>query len=246
MIRHWTRELKREHDPATRTRMLRSRVINVIGFGCTGLVLLIVLATKFVHGAYIAILAMAVVFVVMRGIRKHYDRVRDELSLDDVASARALPSRVHAIVLVSRIHKPTMRAVAYARASRPSVLEAVTVGVDPEDVAELTRDWEALDLPVPLRVLDSPFREIGRPILKYVRSIRRESPRDLVVVYIPEYVVGHWWETLLHNQSALRLKGRLLFTPGVVVASVPWQLASTKGQTGLEDTTYVQGRRPRY
>lgn len=92
-----------------------------------------------------------------------------------------------------------------------------------------------MDLPVPLRVLDSPFREITRPVLTYVRSIRRESPRDLVVVYIPEYVVGHWWEQLLHNQSALRLKGRLLFTPGVVVASVPWQLASSEGQTGLED-----------
>ncbi len=246
MLRHWTRELKLSSDPAARTQMKRSRVINAIGFGCTGIVLVIVLLTKFVHGAWIAILAMAVLYVVMRAIRKHYDSVRDELTLDDVDAARSLPSRVHAIVLVSRIHKPTMRALAYARASRPSVLEAVTVGVDPEDVVAMTAEWEALDIPVPLRVLDSPFREISRPILKYVRSIRRESPRDLVVVYIPEYVVGHWWEQLLHNQSALRLKGRLLFTPGVVVASVPWQLASTAGQTGLEDTTYVQGRVPRF
>jgi amino acid transporter len=246
MVRHWTRELKREADPAVRSRMLRSRVINVVGFCCTGFVLIVVLLTKFVHGAYIAILAMAALFVVMRAIRTHYDRVRDELSLDDVAAARALPSRVHAIVLVSRIHKPTMRALAYARASRPSVLEAVTVGVDADDVADLTRQWESLDLPVPLRVLDSPYREISRPILKYVRSIRRESPRDLVVVYIPEYVVGHWWEQLLHNQSALRLKGRLLFTPGVVVASVPWQLSSSVGQTGLEGATYVQGRLRRF
>jgi hypothetical protein len=143
---------------------------------------------------------------------------------------------VHAIVLVSRLHKPTMRALAYARASRPSILEAVTVGVEPEEVEQLREEWEALHLPVALKVLDSPYREITRPVLTYVRSVRRESPRDLVVVYIPEYVVGHWWEHLLHNQSALRLKGRLLFTPGVVVASVPWQLASSAGQTGLEDT----------
>lgn len=128
-----------------------------------------------------------------------------------------------------------MRALAYARASRPSVLEAVTVGVDPDEVAEFTAEWEALDLPVPLRVLDSPYREITRPILSYVRSIRRESPRDLVVVYIPEYVVGHWWEHLLHNQSALRLKGRLLFTPGVVVASVPWQALVDQGADGSGD-----------
>jgi amino acid transporter len=246
MIRHWTRELKREPDPRTRARMKRSRVVNAVGLACTGSVLVIVLLTKFTHGAWITILAMAVLFALMRGIRAHYDRVRDELSLDDVAAARALPSRVHALVLVSRLHKPTMRALAYARASRPSVLEAVTVGVDPDEVADLTRQWEALDLPVPLRVLDSPYREIGRPILKYVRSIRRESPRDLVVVYIPEYVVGHWWEQLLHNQSALRLKGRLLFTPGVVVASVPWQLASSAGQTGLEGEDYVEGRLRRY
>ncbi|MDM8085424.1 APC family permease [Cellulomonas cellasea] len=237
MVKHWTRELRTVADPATRRRMRRSRVVNSVGLAMTATVLLIVLVTKLTHGAWIAILAMGVVFMLMRGIRAHYDRVRAELALgDDVDEARALPSRVHAIVLVSQLHRPTMRAIAYARAARPQVLEAVTVGVDAEDVARLRETWEALDLPVPLKVLDSPFREITRPVLTYVRSIRRESPRDIVVVYIPEYVVGHWWEQLLHNQSALRLKGRLLFTPGVVVASVPWQLASTHGQTGMEDT----------
>ena len=244
MVRHWTRELRTEPDPATRTRMLRSRLINAVGFGMTSVVLVIVLVTKFALGAWIALVAMAVLFALMKGIRRHYDQVRAELALgDDPTAARALPSRVHAIVLISRLHKPTMRAIAYARASRPQVLEALTVGVDRDEVAALRAQWDALDLPVPLRVLDSPFREITRPILTYVRSIRRDSPRDLVVVYIPEYVVGHWWEHLLHNQSALRLKGRLLFTPGVVVASVPWQLASSEGQTGLEDR--VRGTVPR-
>ncbi|MDM7853562.1 APC family permease [Cellulomonas alba] len=235
MIRHWTRHLATEPDPAVRARMQRSRVINSIGFAMTATVLVIVLITKFTRGAYIAIIAMGVVFVLMKAIQRHYRRVRAELALgDDAEAARALPSRVHAIVLVSRLHKPTMRALSYARASRPSLLEAVTVGVDPEEAETLQAEWEALDIPVPLKVLDSPFREITRPVLAYVRSVRRDSPRDLVVVYIPEYVVGHWWEQLLHNQSALRLKGRLLFTPGVVVASVPWQLASSEGQTGLE------------
>jgi len=236
MVRHWTRELRTETESGRRSQMVRARVVNSIGFVMTGTVLIVVLLTKFTHGAYIAIIAMIVVFVIMRAIHKHYETVRKELALGvDAEAARALPSRVHAIVLVSHLHRPTMRALAYARASRPSVLEAVTVGVDPDDVADLRTQWDAMDLPVPLRILDSPFREITRPVLTYVRSIRRESPRDLVVVYIPEYVVGHWWEQLLHNQSALRLKGRLLFTPGVVVASVPWQLSSTEGQTGLED-----------
>ncbi|WP_029287739.1 APC family permease [Cellulomonas sp. HZM] len=236
MVRHWTRELRTQPDPARRAQMKRARVVNSIGFGMTGTVLVVVLLTKFTHGAWIAILAMAVVFVTMRAIHRHYATVRAELALGvDAEASRALPSRVHAIVLVSHLHRPTMRALAYARASRPNVLEAVTVAVEPDDVSALRAQWDAMDLPVPLRILDSPFREITRPVLTYVRSIRRESPRDLVVVYIPEYVVGHWWEQLLHNQSALRLKGRLLFTPGVVVASVPWQLASTEGQTGLEN-----------
>jgi len=248
MVRHWTGKLRTEADPKVRSQMTRSRIVNSIGFAMTGTVLVIVLLTKFTHGAWIALLAMGGVFVLMKSIRKHYDSVSEEIELgDDASAARALPSRVHAIVLVSKLHKPTMRAIAYARASRPNTLEALTVGVDSEDVERLTAQWESLDIPVPLRVLDSPFREITRPILGYVRSVRRESPRDLVVVYIPEYVVGHWWEQLLHNQSALRLKGRLLFTPGVVVASVPWQLSSTQGQTGLEGTGYsAKNRRVGY
>ncbi|WP_421741257.1 APC family permease [Cellulomonas sp.] len=244
MVRHWTRHLRTEPDPTARTRMKRSRIINSVGLAMTATVLVVVLITKFTHGAWIAILAMAVVYVLMQSIHRHYALVRKELALGtDAEASRALPSRVHAIVLVSHLHRPTMRALAYARASRPQVLEALTVGVDAEDVEVLRAEWEAMNIPVPLRVLDSPFREITRPVLTYVRSIRRDSPRDLVVVYIPEYVVGHWWEHLLHNQSALRLKGRLLFTPGVVVASVPWQLASTEGQTGLEEP--VRGTVPR-
>ncbi len=129
---------------------------------------------------------------------------------------------------MSKLHLPTMRALAYARATRPDYLEAVTVNVDPEDTADLAREWEDRQIPVPLRVIDSPFREITKPVLDYVRRTRKDQPRDIVTVFIPEYVVGHWWEQLLHNQSALRLKGRLLFTPGVMVTSVPWQLSSSE------------------
>jgi hypothetical protein len=100
--------------------------------------------------------------------------------------------------------------------------------VDPGDTKAMATDWQRRGIPVPLTVLDSPYREITRPIVEYVRGLRRASPRDLVTVYIPEYVVGHWWENLLHNQSALRLKTRLRFTPGVMVVSVPWQLLSSE------------------
>ncbi len=235
MVRHWTRLLKTETDPAARRRMQRSRVVNTIGLTITGIVLVIVLITKFVRGAYLALFAMALLYLVMLAIRRHYRSIRQELGSQEGPTARQLPSRVHAIVLVSKIHKPTLRALAYARAARPSVLEAVTVVVDPEETSALQRQWDEVDIPVPLKALDSPYREVTEPVLEYVTQIRRDSPRDLVVVYVPEYVVGHWWEHLLHNQSALRLKTRLHYMPGVVVASVPWQLTSSEGVTEREE-----------
>jgi hypothetical protein len=227
MIRHWNRLLRVTAGPEA-SAMRRRRVINAVGAVMSGTVLIVVLITKFLHGAWIAIAAMAVIFAVMRGIRRHYDAVSAELAPDEDANDVMLPSRVHALVLVSKLHRPTLRALAYARATRPSYLEAINVNVDPDDTVALQREWQRLDIPVPLKSLDSPYREITRPVVDYVRSIRRTSPRDVVMVYIPEYVVGRWWEQLLHNQSALRLKGRLLFTPGVMVASVPWQLHSSK------------------
>jgi hypothetical protein len=108
-------------------------------------------------------------------------------------------------------------------------LEAITVSVDRDDTNKLAQEWERREIPVPLKVLDSPYREITRPVVDYIRSLQRTSPRDVVIVYVPEYVVGRWWEQLLHNQSALRLKARLLFTPGVMLVSVPWQLLSSRG-----------------
>jgi amino acid transporter len=240
MIRHWTRLLRSEQDRGQRRRMQRSRVINAIGLGVTGLVLVIVLITKFVHGAWIAILAMILLFFLMRSIHHHYDRVAREL--EGAHEDTALPSRIHAIVLVSKIHRPTLRALAYAKASRPNTLEAVTVDVDDDVTAGLLRQWDADGITVPLKVLASPYREITKPVLDYVRALRRKSPRDVVTVYIPEYVVGHWWEQLLHNQSALRLKGRLLFTPGVMVTSVPFQLRSSAvAERRLDRPTAVVG-----
>ncbi|WP_300009202.1 APC family permease [Pseudonocardia sp.] len=226
MLRHWNRLLATEKDPSERSRMLRSRLINGFGAAMTGVVLVVVLITKFTRGAWIAIAAMAVFYALMQAIQKHYDRVSAELVAGD--GDGVLPSRNHAIVLVSTLHKPTLRAVAYARATRPDVLEAVTVNVDDADTRKLVRDWDKRKIPVALKVVESPYREITKPVLDYVKRIRSDNPRDVVTVFIPEYVVGHWWEQILHNQSALRLKGRLLFQPGVMVTSVPWQLVSSE------------------
>jgi hypothetical protein len=227
MIRHWNRKLRTVTDPVERRRIRRSQAINTFGLVMTGTVLVIVLITKFLAGAWIAIAAMAAIFALMTAIKKHYDRVADELREAEQERTTVLPSRNHAIVLVSKLHLPTMRALAYAKATRPDVLEAVTVNVDDQDTRALVKDWETKGLKVPLKVIESPYREITKPVLDYVKRVRTNNPRDVVTVFIPEYVVGRWWEHVLHNQSALRLKGRLLFQPGVMVTSVPWQLASS-------------------
>jgi amino acid transporter len=245
MVRHWTL-LLRTTAPGDRRQirqMRHARVINGVGGTVTAVVLMIVLVTKFQHGAWIVVIAMPVLFVLMKAVRRHYDRINVELQPGP--DAVVLPSRVHAVVLVSRLHTPTLRALAFARATRPSTLTALTVETDPAELEALEREWARRDIPVPLTVLDSPYRDITGPVIDYVTRIRRKSPRDVVCVFIPEYVVGRWWEHLLHNQSALRLKTRLLFRPGVMVTSVPWQLGSAESalarRPGEDDT--LTGRR---
>ena len=233
MVRHWRRELATTDDASARRKVRRSQLINGTGALTTGLVLLIVVRYKFLAGAYLAIVAMVLIFVLMRAIHRHYDRVAVELR--PTPSGVLLPSRNHAVVLVSTIHAPTLRALAYATATRPHDLTALTVAVNESESTALMQEWDARGLTVPLTILSSPYREVTRPVLEYISRIRRDSPRDVVTVYIPEYVVGHWWEQLLHNQSALRLKSRLLYQPGVMVTSVPFQLQSSRTQDDRAD-----------
>jgi amino acid transporter len=226
MVRHWNRALAVERDPRARRRIHRSRAINAVGAVFTALVLAIVLVTKFTHGAYLVVIAVPLLFVMMSAIRRHYSTVSAELEPEQ--HGEILPARIHAVVLVSRLHRPTLQALAYARASRPDSLAAVTVATSAEEARTLQARWADRAIPVPLTVLDSPYRDITGPALEYVARLLVNAPRDLVAVYIPEYVVGHWWEHLLHNQSALRLKARLLFQRQVMVISVPWQLRSSR------------------
>ena len=235
MVRHWTRLLRTEDDPSERRKMMRARIINTVGFIATGTVLLIVLVTKFLAGAWIAILAMGGIFLLMRGINRHYSTVSRELTPGEEDRDIVLPSRNHAVVLVSNLQLPTLRALAYARATRPDVLEALTVNVDDEETRKLNAEWGDSDMNVPLKTVASPYREITGPVVQYIKRISKESPRTVVTVFIPEYVVGHWWEQLLHNQSALRLKTRLLFIPNVMMTSVPWQLQSSIKVSQIED-----------
>jgi hypothetical protein len=228
MVRQWNRELRSEPDPQVRRKMRRSQAINAVGGSMTSVVLAIIVVTKFTHGAYLVLVAMPILFGLMKAINRHYSNVAQQLVPD--SASRLLPSKVHAIVLVAQVHKATLRALSFARATRPDVLTALTVNVEDEATRRLQNEWQRYDLPVPLTVVESPYREITRPVVDHVKAIRRASPREIVVVFIPQYVVGHWWENVLHNQSALRLRARLQFQPGVMITSVPFQLESSLGR----------------
>jgi amino acid transporter len=232
MVRYWTRARHRTPDPVARSRYARSRIVNVVGAFLTVTVLLVIVVSKFAQGGWIILLALPVLYLMMGAIKRHYERT--EAATQPGSQVVMLPSRVHAIVLVSKLHMPTLRALAYARATRPSTLTAVTVQTSPQETKALLEEWDARGVNIPLTVLDSPYRDITTPVLAYVSRARRKSPRDLISIFVPEYVVDSWWKHLLHNQSALRLRARLMFRPGVVITTVPWQLG-TEGRAHAEE-----------
>jgi amino acid transporter len=223
MVRHWARELA-GCAPAQRRTLRRKQLVNGTGAFVTGLVFVIVLITKFAAGAWIVVLAAPVIFMVMKAIATHYRQVSDELRA--APSGVVLPSQVHALVLVSNLLAPTLRALAFAQATAPASIRAVKVAAEGAD-DPLPAEWERRGVPVPLVMIESPYRETVRPVQLYVRQLRRDYPGDVISIIIPEYVVGHWWHNLLHNQTALRLKARLLFEPWVTVTSVPWAVGAT-------------------
>jgi amino acid transporter len=224
MVRHWQRERRERTSGTSLGRIRWAQLINATGAVFTGVVLVIVLVTKFTHGAWIVTIAMPALFLGMKGVHRHYSRVA--VALRPRPAGVVLPSRIYGLVPVSSLNEPTLRALAFARATRPHELIALTVDVNEDETRELVDEWDARKIPVPLTIIESPYREITGPLLDYIRHVQRRGPRDVVCVFIPEYVVTRWWEHLLHNQSALRLKGRLLFTPGVMVTSVPYHLSS--------------------
>ncbi|MBV9844835.1 MAG: APC family permease [Kutzneria sp.] len=234
MVRHWSRELAAE--TGTRRRSIRrAQLINLLGALSTSVVLVVVFATKVQHGAWLAVAAMILLFFVMRGINRYYGRVSQEIMADD--ETPTLPGRMRAIVLVSRLHRPALRALALARATRPDALEAVTMDLDEADTRTLVQQWERRHFAMPLKVLSAPYRDLIRPLADYVKQVRRDEPGSVITVFIPEYVTTRWWQHLLHNQSALRLKARLLLTPGIVVVNVPYHL-------GVTDQGWLGGLNP--
>ncbi|MFB7978718.1 APC family permease [Streptomyces vinaceus] len=234
MVRHWRRELASPATPkAERIHIHRRLAINAVGATLTAVVLIIVLLTKFTHGAWLVVIAMPLLFFGMKGVRRHYDRVSAQVAVAAGVKPRK-PSRHHVVVLVANVHAPTLKALGYAQALRPDTLTAVTVAADEEDARRLREAWAEHDPGVPLKILHSPYREVVGPVLAHVQELAAAEGTDILSVVIPEYVVGHWWEQPLHNQNAFRLKARLLFMPGVAVIDVPYLLESARPAQAAE------------
>lgn len=212
MVRHH----QKEREPGWR----RSAVINAVGATATFVVLIIVAVTKFSSGAWVPIVVIPFIILVFKGIHRHYARVEAHLRAEPGFKPRAMNHTT--VVLVGRVHRGVLDALAYAKSLNPSHLLAVCVVTDEEEQEKIEAQWREFGLDVELETVYSPYRELTRPILRFVDELEARYDNDIVTVLIPEFVVKHWWQHVLHNQSALILKGRLLFKEGIVVTSVPY------------------------
>ena len=197
--------------------------VNVVGAISTGIVAVIVVITKFTHGAWIICIVIPLLILLMRGIHKHYDRVAAELAVSTPLDPRDIHHTV--IVPVSQLNRVARQTLAYARSISDNVT-AVHVSDDSEELDDFQHRWEEIGTDIPLILIESPYRSLIGPLMSYLDEVEKQRPGDTITVVLPEFVAHHLWEHILHNQTALRLKAALLFRPGTVVTSVPYHLES--------------------
>jgi amino acid transporter len=214
MVRHHQKEQERGYR--------RNVVINAVGATATLIVLLIVGVTKFTSGAWVPIVVIPVIVVGFKAIHRHYTTVANGLRVTPDYKPRRMNHTV--VVLVGGVHRGVLEALAYARSLSPNHLVAVSVVSDEEDQEKMEELWAEYGIDVPLEIVYSPYRELTRPILRYIDELDARWENDIITVLLPEFVVRHWWGNILHNQTALLLKGRLLFRKGTVVTSLPYHL----------------------
>jgi amino acid transporter len=195
--------------------------ISTLGATTTGTVLLVVAATKFVDGAWIVIALIAILIMTFAAIRRHYEDVAGQLSLDGYGTPEEMSHTV--LVLVGDLHRGVVEALQYARTLSPGA-KAVYVETDPERTRRLEEKWGRHGLGVPLVVLNSPYRSLLGPLLEYVQHLTERPGKHVVTMVIPEFIPARWWQHLLHNQTALLIKGALLFRRNVIVTDVPYHL----------------------
>jgi amino acid transporter len=200
----------------------KSIVINAVGAVATFIVLCVFIATKFIHGAWIVVVVIPLLVLMFRAIHDHYLGVAKQLSTEGLEEIQPIKHTV--IVPISGIHRGVISALQYAKSIAPDHVIAVYVDFDEETTAKLREKWERWGAGVKLVVLPSPYRELTRPLLRYIARIERKHDNDMITVVLPEFIPARWWQHLLHNQSSLLLKGSLLFKEGVIVTSVPYHL----------------------
>jgi amino acid transporter len=197
-------------------------VISGVGATATFVVLLIVAGTKFTSGAWIPLVVIPAIVLLFKAIKRHYDAVAVGLRVDPEYKPRRMNHTI--VVLVGSLHRGTLEALAYAKSLAPNHLIAMTIVSEEEDQERIEKAWAERGLDIPLEIVHSPYRELTRPVLRFIDELDARYENDIVTVVIPEFVVTSWWGHLLHNQSALILKGRLLFRKGTVVISVPYHV----------------------
>jgi hypothetical protein len=220
MVQHWRR--LRAEEPGWR----RLALINGVGAITTGVVAVEVAFSKFALGAWMVLILIPALIGVISAIRRHYSRLEGALRPETPVERAKIRPRV--IVPVARLNVPAQQALAFAEAiATAGSVTAVHVADSGEEARRFRAEWERWphDQNVELVVIESPFRSLTGPLLGYIDAVGEANPDDTLVVVLPEMVPGHWWEHLLHNQTALRLKAALLFHPGVIVANVPYHLA---------------------
>jgi hypothetical protein len=213
MVRHWRRVLRVSTTSAAERRSAYSGlVINAIGAAMTVSVLLIVTITKFTHGAWLVFLAIPVLTFLMIGVHRYYRDVEHEIAMDDQTHFGS--SGDVALVLVNKLQKPVVKAVDYALAAKHDKTFAVHIAVTKEEADALDREWQAHRMPIPLKIIESPYRTYAGPLAEFVKRYREQHGSAVVTVYLPQYIVGHWWECLDHARAvAARLVGAHLRPP---------------------------------
>jgi amino acid transporter len=224
MLRHWKRGLANGTVDPKEARS--GRIINGIGATMTGVVLLIVTVTKFTEGAWMVFAIAVPLYWVMWNTARYYATIENEIAIDESTEYGA--SGDYAVVLMDKLNKPQLKALDYALSSKHSRLDAVHVAVDPIRAEAFKKEWKKYGVKVPLKIIESPFREFSAPLIEYLEDHRRKHGRERISVYMPKYIVGHWWEHIFHNHRANRMSRRLLYVRGVMVTFVPWRLESAE------------------
>ena len=224
MVKHWVSLLR--GGAKNRGTIIRSLCINAFGAILTFSVLVVVTITKFTHGAYLVFIFMPILFLLMLGVNRYYRDVEKEVEVDSTTTFGSTGD--HAIVLIGKMQKPALKALDYAIAARHESIEAINISIDDESTEKLREQWRTMNIHVPLTVIASPYRDFGYPLIKYIKKRREEHGSEVVTVYLPQYIVGHWWESLLHNHRARRISKQLMMCHGVTIALVPWLLDSSE------------------